>query len=86
MKIKEGLSLNEMGDEFVVVADNSELFRGMIKLNKSGAYVFELLKNEISAEDVVSAIVEKYDVDAKTAEKDFHEYLKAFERAELLEK
>ena len=40
MKIKSNLSLNAMGDEFVVVSDDPKVFRGMIKLNQSGAFVF----------------------------------------------
>ena len=53
MKIKAGLSINVMGDEFVVVADDPEVFRGMIKLNKSGAFVFELIQAETSKKDFI---------------------------------
>lgn len=85
MKIKAGLSLNVMGDEFVVVADDPELFRGMIKLNKSGAFVFELIQAETSKKDIIDKFVKKYDIDEKTASDDLIEYIETFKAAGLIE-
>lgn len=85
MKIKAGLSLNVMGDEFVVVADDPEVFRGMIKLNKSGAFVFELIQAEASKKDIIDKIVKKYDIDEKTASDDLIEYIETFKAAGLIE-
>ena len=85
MKIKAGLSLNVMGDEFVVVADDPEVFRGMIKLNKSGAFVFELIQAETLKKDIIDKIVKKYDIDEKTASDDLIEYIETFKAAGLIE-
>ncbi len=85
MKIKEGLCLNAMGEEFVVVADDPAVFRGMIKLNKSGAFVFELLQTETSKKDIIDKIVGKYDTDEKTASDDLNEYIETFRAAGLIE-
>ena len=85
MKIKAGLSLNVMGDEFVVVADDPEVFRGMIKLNKSGAFVFELIQAETSKKVIIDKIVKKYDIDEKTASDDLIEYIETFKAAGLIE-
>lgn len=85
MKIKAGLSLNVMGDEFVVVADDPEVFRGMIKLNKSGAFVFELIQAGTSKKDIIDEIVKKYDIDEKTASNDLIEYIETFKAAGLIE-
>ena len=46
MKLKDGLTLQNMGDEFVVAAQDPTLFRGMIKLNDSGAFLFKLMQKE----------------------------------------
>lgn len=85
MKLKNGLSLQNMGDEFVVVADRPEVFRGMIKLNTSGAFIFHLLQSEISLEKIVNRIVEKYDVDKNTAESDLLAFIEPFKTAGLIE-
>ena len=79
------ISLNVMGDEFVVVADDPEVFRGMIKLNKSGAFVFELIQAETSKKDIIDKIVKKYDIDEKTASGDLIEYIETFKAAGLIE-
>lgn len=86
MKIKNGLTLNALGDSFVVTAESPEVFRGMIKLNKSGTFIFELLQKEISVKEAVEKITEKYDVDEQTAENDFLELIRLFESSSLLEK
>ncbi len=85
MKIKAGLSLNVMGDAFVVVADDPEVFRGMIKLNKSGAFVFDLMQAETSEKDIIDKIVKKYDIDEKTASDDLIAYIETFKAAGLIE-
>lgn len=86
MKIKSGLSLNKVGKRYIVTDDSKELFNGMIKLNKSGAFIFELLQNDISEENAVNQITEKYDVDKNTAEIDFAEFVKVFETLGLIAK
>lgn len=86
MKIKSGLSLNKVGKRYIVTDDSKELFNGMIKLNKSGAFIFELLQNDISEENAVNKITEKYDVDKNTAEIDFAEFVKVFETLGLIAK
>lgn len=85
MKIKKGLSVNAMGDEFVVVADDPEIFRGMIKLNKSGAFVFEMMQKQASKEEIVDKMLEKYDIDEQTAARDIDEYIEVFRTAGLIE-
>lgn len=85
MKIKDGLSLNNMGDEFVVVAEASEVFRGMIKLNKSGAFIFGLMQSGVSLDELVDGIAEKYDVDRETAKSDLDEFIEVFRGAGLIE-
>ncbi len=85
MRMKKGLSLNDMGDEFVVVADSPEVFRGMIKLNKSGAFVFGLLQSEKSFAEIIEQITNKYDTDRETATNDFNEFIEIFKNAGLIE-
>ena len=48
MKIKEGFVLHSVGDENVVVAIGkmTKKFRGMIRLNSTGAFIFRQLEKE----------------------------------------
>lgn len=47
MKIKEGLTLRKLGDQYVVIAlgEVSKHFNGIIRLNAAGALLFERLKS-----------------------------------------
>lgn len=85
MKIKSNLSLNAMGDEFVVVSDDPKVFRGMIKLNQSGAFVFELLEQGFAVHEIADKMVEIYEVDKATAASDLDEFIETFRSAGLVE-
>ena len=61
MKLKEGFVTYEIsGDHFTVPAGNQS-FNGLIKSNKTAAYVIELLKQDTTAEKITDALYEKYD-------------------------
>lgn len=85
MRIKKGLLLNEMGEEFVVTSSDSKTFRGMLKLNKSGAFVFGLMQNEFTAEEIAEQLAEKYDIDKSAAIADCNEFIEIFKNTGLIE-
>lgn len=72
MKVREGFVLQELNEEPVVVAVGpaSEIFNGMVKLNKTGAFLFELMQDGTSEDDLVNALMDKYEIDEKTARND----------------
>ena len=84
MKLKENLTIHSMGDEFVVISSNPDDFKGMIKLNSSGAFIFNLLSENKTQEEILAKLEEKYDIDKKTAEKDLSELLNFFEKSGLM--
>lgn len=85
MKLKKGLSLNALGDEFVIVADDINVFRGMVKVNNSGAIIFSLMQEGKKKEDIVKEISKKYDVEKDIVEKDFDEFFEIIHDAGLME-
>ncbi len=62
MKLKYNFTLNEVADRIVAVAmgDDLQKFGGFIKMNKTGAYIFEMLKNDVTKEDIVSAMMKDF--------------------------
>ena len=85
MKLKDGLTLQNMGDEFVVAAQDPALFRGMIKLNDSGAFLFKLMQKECNFDELLAEITREYDTDQDRAYKDLERFIKVFERFDLIE-
>lgn len=86
-KIKEGFMLREMGYTNVVVATGkaAEGFKGMIKLNSVGAFMWKNLSEGITKEKLLKKITDKYDVSPEKAEKDIEMFLSKLKEAEFLE-
>ena len=88
MKIKEGFVLRNVMDEFIVMptGDNIAKFEGAVVLNEVSAFIYKLLEAPMSAEDLLTAVVNEYDVDEATAAKDLDALLKKFDAMGILEK
>ncbi len=69
MKIKSGFVLHSMGSENVVVAveERTAEFRGMIRLNDTGAFLWKCLEKESTEASLAAALVREYDIAEETA-------------------
>lgn len=87
MKIKENFMLRKVADTFVVVpvGDAVANFNGMINLNEAGAFLWQQLEKETTPEDVVSAMLEQYDVDEAVAKADVDKFIAELKSADLLD-
>ena len=63
MKLKYNFVTNEVADKIVAVAvgDDLEKFNGFIKMNDTGAYIFNMLKNDVTEDEIVSAMKKDYE-------------------------
>lgn len=87
MKTKKGFMLRSVGGRHVVVAIGkaSEEFNGLITLNESGAFLWKLLQNGTTYEDMLAAMLEEYEVDEETARAGIDAFLETAKGANLLE-
>ncbi|WP_392886259.1 PqqD family protein [Eubacterium limosum] len=87
MRIKEGYMLREAAGETVVVPFGEEAlnFQGIISLNETGALLWKQLEQGCEKKDLVQALLDEYEVDAETAEKDVNEFLKLAGDAGLID-
>lgn len=79
MKIKNNFLLRNLGDEHMVVAigEASLNFNGLIRLNDTGAWIWNQLKEDISEEALVEKMCQSFEnLDRKTAQADLKEFLK----------
>lgn len=68
MKLKEGFVLRRVGGQVVVLPINDDLdLNTMIKLNDTGAFLWERMQEETSEDALVEALLSEYDVDEATA-------------------
>lgn len=86
MKIVDGFCLRELLGETIAVPTGAaaEHLSGLVSLNETGAFLFRLLQSEQSRQDLVSALLDAYEVDEATAQKDVTTFLEIMEKNRLL--
>lgn len=65
MKRKENFLLRNVAGQDILVTLGSKVIdmNGVVILNTSGAYLWELLAKDTSVEDLVDAVVNRFDID-----------------------
>lgn len=61
MKLKTEFVTKNMGDTQVMVAVGGSSFTGVVRSNKTAAFIVDLLKEEITREQIVARMLDKYD-------------------------
>ncbi len=79
MKIKEGFIIKKLGIGYIVVTvgDASMDFNGVIRLNETGAFLWQSIQDGAeSREKLIQAMLDRYeDLDQETAKNDLDEFL-----------
>lgn len=88
MKIANGFILKKIADSFVVVPTGNNVvdFTAMITINETGAFIWDLLSEDVDIDYVVSQMCKAYDIDSETALNDATEFLQILENNKVLEK
>ena len=88
MKLKYRFVLREVSGQSVAVAvgmDHSS-FNGMVKLNRTGAFLMELLnEKDMSREELLEALLERYDVTGQRAAENLDAFLNTLRQGGLLQ-
>ena len=87
MKIKPDFTIQKVGGFYIAVAvgETSKTFHGMVKLNETGAFLWNLLaKSDCTEEDLVAALLSEYEVDRETATTDVHRIVEGLRENDIL--
>ena len=87
MKIIDGFRLRKLGKEHIVVGEGLAQvnFNKMISLNSSAAYLWESVEGkDFSVEDLVSLLLDKYEVEEDIARRDAEALAKAWLEAGVI--
>lgn len=86
MHIIPGFVLREIAGETIAVPSGEAARRlsGLVILNDSGKFLFELLQQERTEAELVNALTQVYEVDEATARTDTAEFLSLLRTQEML--
>ena len=87
MKIKDGFVLKEIAGSHMVVPLGSQVanFSYIIKLSESGAFLWSLLSEDKTVDELVYALLGEYDVDEIKAREDIEKFIKKLDDADLID-
>lgn len=87
MKLKYDFVVNNVAGDTVAVSvgDTDGRFNGYIKLNETGAFIFNMLKCDVTRDEIIDAVLKKYsDATPTDAEETVDEFIAKLKKAELL--
>lgn len=86
MKLKDGFLLRKVAGKNIVVSVGANMeFSGMLTLNETGTFYWEMLKEGTSKEEMLVKVLKEYDVTQDEASKDLDEFLSKLSEAKILE-
>lgn len=77
MKIKEGFLLREVAGNTVVVpiGDEAVEFNGVITINETGKFIWELMQDGIEKEDILAKYIKEYNISEEEAKEDIKTFI-----------
>ena len=85
MKLKSNFVTQMIDDTQFLVPLGGEDFRGIVRSNKTAAFIVDCLKEETTAEQIVDAMCAKYDAPRETIAADVEEILNTLRGIRALE-
>ena len=87
MKTKKGFMLRKVADKNVVVpiGQASVDFNGIINLNDTGAFLWNILSKGCTYDELLSSLLSEYDVNEDIAKHDIDVFLKTARDADVIE-
>ena len=87
MKRKDDFMLQNVGGQDLLVPLGSQVMdtNAIITLNATGRYLWELLIEERSVDNLAACVAEKFDIDRERALADVHTFLEEITRMGLVE-
>ena len=87
MRIKSGFVLEEVGGTYLAVAvgDRAEELRVLIKLNSTGAFLWNLASGDVTEDYLVEEMMANYGIDRSIAQRDVTAFVAKLREGGLLD-
>lgn len=86
MKIKDGFMLRNVAGKNIVVAVGAASldFDGLISLNETGTFLWNLLEEGAEYDTLLEKFLDEYDIDEATAKRDIDAFIERAKEADLI--
>ena len=86
MRLKYNFVVNQVGDDFVAIPAGAQVidFTGILKLNETAAFIVEALNNDLSRDDLVKTVAQKFSCALEDAQENVDYILGGLREAELI--
>ena len=85
MKLKSGFTTQDIDDIQFLVPIGAEAFSGIVRSNKTAAFIVDCLKEDTTEEKIIDAMCEKYDAPRSTIVADVKEILNTLRSINAIE-
>lgn len=77
MKVGKDFVLREISGDYIIIPTGKTAleFNGLITVNEIGAFLWDMLQNDVALEDMVAGVLKEYDVEENVAKEDIQEFL-----------
>ena len=86
MKVDKEFILREIAGEYVIIPTGKTVlsFNGLISVNEVGAFLWNMLQKDVTLDELVTGVLEEYDVDEETAREDIQAFLDVLVEGDIL--
>lgn len=86
MRIVPGFLIRQIAGETVAIPSGlaARHLSGLVVINGCGRFLFELLQQDRTQQELVDALMDRYDVDPETAAADVAEFLEILRKHDML--
>ena len=86
MRIEKDFVLREIAGDYIIIPTGKMVsrFNGLITVNEIGVYLWNMLKEDVTLEDLVQGILREYDVEESIAREDIQEFLDKLQEGGIL--
>lgn len=77
MKVSKEFVLREIAGDYIIIPTGKTVleFNGLITVNEVGVFLWKMLQEEATFEELVKGVLDEYDVEEAVARKDIQEFL-----------
>lgn len=88
MKVDKEFVLREIAGDYIIIPTGKTVleFNGLITVNEVGVLIWNMLKDEVTMDDIVAKILDEYDVEERVAREDAAEFIDKLVEGGILKK